>query len=286
LREPLKTPDSALRSLDKMLIYLNVNSAFVSVASLDSGVFIGSLELLIRLCYPKAAILERSRAIDKPGCIRMRFPVFITFEGIEGSGKSTQIARAYEYLSDKGYPCLRTREPGGTLFGAALREILLKPDETRREPRSELLLYLADRHQHLKEVIEPALEQGMVVLCDRYQDATRAYQGAARGIPTEDVEALSRLLGIIEPDKTILLDLEPEIGLARALRRNTLDSAAAAEGRFEAEDLSFHARVREAYLRLVERSPQRFFVVPAADAPDAIFARIAEQLDRWLPGLK
>jgi dTMP kinase len=207
--------------------------------------------------------------------------MFITFEGIEGSGKSLQIARSHQYLQQKGVECILTREPGGTDFGNALRKVLLGSDGCRREPICELLLYLADRCQHLKEIIEPALQKGLVVLSDRYQDATRAYQGAARGIPDSDIENLTRLLGIIEPDKTILLDLPPEEGLARARSRNSSCPAAAAEGRFEAEDLSFHRRVREAYLELSERFPQRIFPVSASGTPDEVFSRVQDLLDRW-----
>jgi len=208
--------------------------------------------------------------------------MFITFEGIEGSGKSLQIARTRDYLHDKGLPCLLTREPGGTDFGLELRKVLLKPDGAKREPWSELLLYIADRHQHLKEVIEPALARGEIVLCDRYQDATRAYQGAARGIAPEIIEEVSQLSGIIEPAKTILLDLDPEIGLGRARLRNSLNPAAAAEGRFEDEAVFFHTRVREAYLELAKARPERFCIIPAADAPDAVFARIAVFIDKWI----
>jgi dTMP kinase len=208
--------------------------------------------------------------------------MFITFEGIEGSGKSLQIARSQAYLQQKGIACLATREPGGTDFGLALREILLSTSGCRREPYCELLLYLADRYQHLKEVIEPALKRGLVVLSDRYQDATRAYQGAARGIPGAEIERLARLLGIVEPDKTILLDLEPKDGLARARRRNLASPLAAAQGRFEAEDLVFHGRVREAYLELARRSPRRIRTVPASGTPDEVFSRIARLLDEWL----
>ena len=211
-----------------------------------------------------------------------KYQMFITFEGIEGSGKSLQIARTHEYLREKGLSCLLTREPGGTGFGLELREILLRPNGAAREPWGELLLYLADRHQHLKEVIEPALARGEIVLCDRYQDATRAYQGAARGIALEAIEEVSRLLGVIEPAKTILLDLDPEIGLQRARRRNALDPAAAAEGRFEDEAVSFHTRVRQAYLKLAEAHPQRFCIIPATDAPDAVFGRIAALIDQWI----
>lgn len=209
--------------------------------------------------------------------------MFITFEGIEGSGKSLQIGRAHGHLVRRGVPCLLTREPGGTGFGRALRRVLLSPDGGRREPWSELLLYLADRHQHLREEIEPALGRGQVVLCDRYQDATRVYQGAARGIPMDDIERVARLLGIIEPDRTVLFDLDVETGLGRARARNGSDPAAAAEGRFEEEDLSFHRKIRQGYLELARRFPGRIEVVDAAGSPDEVFARVRELLDRWLP---
>jgi len=207
--------------------------------------------------------------------------VFITFEGIEGAGKSLQIERAKQYLGKKGIPCLVTREPGGTEFGLAIRPILLGTDGCRREPICELLLYLADRYQHLKEVIEPALQQNLVVLSDRYQDATRAYQGAARGIPGNTIEILTQHIGITEPDKTLLLDLDPEEGLPRARRRNEDSPAAGAEGRFEAEDLSFHKRVRAAYLDLASQSPERIHVVPASGTPDEVFSRISKLIDTW-----
>jgi dTMP kinase len=209
--------------------------------------------------------------------------MFITFEGIEGSGKSLQINRAQAHLQQRSLACLLTREPGGTDFGLALRKVLLGTDGCRREPWCELLLYLADRYQHLKEVIEPALKRGLLVLSDRYQDATRAYQGAARGIPLPEIEKMTRLLGIIEPDKTILLDLDAEEGLARARMRNAASSAAAAEGRFEAEDLEFHKRVRQAYLELAGQWPQRIHVVNASGTPDEVFLRIARLLDIWMP---
>ena len=175
-----------------------------------------------------------------------------------------------------------TREPGGTDFGLALRGVLLGTDGCHREPWCELLLYLADRYQHLKEVIEPALKRGILVLSDRYQDATRAYQGAARGIPQDEIEKLAQLLGIIEPDKTILLDLDPEEGLLRARTRNAASPTAAAEGRFEAEDLAFHKRVRSAYLELATRWPRRIHIIQASGTPDEVFARIARLLDQWI----
>jgi dTMP kinase len=210
--------------------------------------------------------------------------VFITFEGIEGSGKSLQIALARKFLEEKkGVECLITREPGGTEFGVALRRVLLGLHAYRIDPRSELLLYLADRYQHIREVIEPALSRGVVVLSDRYQDATRAYQGAARGIPGSEIEQLSAILGIIEPDKTILLDLDAEIGLKRARARNLESEEASAEGRFEAEAIEFHASVRQAYLELAALAPQRISVVHASGTPDEVSARICHLLDGWIP---
>jgi dTMP kinase len=211
--------------------------------------------------------------------------MFITFEGIEGSGKSLQILRTQAYLREKGVQCLLTREPGGTGFGLALRKVLLGQEHSR-EPWCELLLYLADRYQHLKEVVEPAVKQGLVVLSDRYQDATRAYQGAARGIPQSEIEKLAGLLGIIEPDQTILLDLDATDGLARARNRNSADPSAAAEGRFEAENIAFHKRVREAYLDLARQWPRRIHVVDASGKPDVVFSRIALLIDEWFPSIK
>jgi dTMP kinase len=208
--------------------------------------------------------------------------MFITFEGIEGSGKSLQVSRAEAYLKEERIPCLVTREPGGTEFGKSLRRILLETEGPPREPICELLLYLADRRQHLTQVIEPALRQGITVLCDRYHDATRAYQGAARGVPGRTIDSLARLLDIRDPDATILLDLEPEIGLERARRRNHLAATACAEGRFEAESLAFHAGVRTGYLDLARQFPQRFHIVPASGTPDEVFSRIEPLLHRWL----
>lgn len=207
--------------------------------------------------------------------------MFITFEGIEGSGKSVQIARAEAYLARAGVPCLRSREPGGTAFGVAVRQILLHADGPEREPVAELLLYLADRYQHLHELIEPALARGVTVLSDRYHDATRAYQGAARCIPAALIEDLRQRLAIPEPDKTILLDLAPEIGLERARARNQASAFTGVEGRFEAENLSFHRDVRAAYLELARAAPERILIVDASGTPDQVFRRIQPLLASW-----
>jgi dTMP kinase len=208
--------------------------------------------------------------------------MFITFEGIEGAGKSLQVSRAADYLEDKGVRCLVTREPGGTPFGRAVRQVLLDTGGARREPMSELLLYLADRYQHLHEVVQPALARGLTVLSDRYHDATLAYQGIARGLSLEMIDRLAQLLQIPEPGGTVLLDLDPRIGLVRARTRNEQDGAVSAEGRFEAEELDFHHAVREAYLHLARRSPGRIRIVPAEGSPDDVFLRIAPILDQWV----
>ncbi len=207
--------------------------------------------------------------------------MFITFEGIEGSGKSLQIGMAERHLADRGIECLLTREPGGTEFGRAVRRVLLGSEGPARDAMSELLLYLADRCEHLRQVVQPALESGVTVLSDRYHDATRAYQGAARGVPLETIDRLAAILRIPEPDKTILLDLEAAEGVARARARNALGGTAALEGRFEAEELSFHLEVRRAYLRLARKFPQRIHVIDAAGSPEEVFSRIRPLLDEW-----
>jgi dTMP kinase len=208
--------------------------------------------------------------------------MFITFEGIEGSGKSCQIRLTEAHLKERGIPCLVTREPGGTQFGLALRKVLLRSEGAPREPLAELLLYLADRYQDLKEIIEPALAQGIFVISDRYHDATRAYQGVARGISTETIDSLARILAIPEPDGTILLDLDPETALARARTRNQKNIGGDDEGRFEAEAMSFHDKVRAGYLDLAARYPARIRVVPASGTSEAVFARIVPILEEWL----
>jgi dTMP kinase len=208
--------------------------------------------------------------------------MFITFEGVEGSGKSVQIERTRIYLSQRAVPCLLTREPGGTDFGRAVRQVLLETGGAQREPLSELLLYLADRYQHLKEVVEPALRRGVVVISDRYHDATRAYQGAARRVGADTIDALARIMNLPEPDGTLLLDLDPEVALARARARNEACDAARHEGRFEAEDLNFHGEVRRAYLDLARLSPDRIRVIDASGTPEQVFDRIVPWLKSWV----
>ncbi|MBW2133601.1 MAG: dTMP kinase [Deltaproteobacteria bacterium] len=167
--------------------------------------------------------------------------MFITFEGIEGSGKTTQIHRAAHFLAEKGFSCVMTREPGGTEIGVKIRRILLDPGHAGMDPTAELLLYLADRIQHLEEVVLPALARGETVLCDRFTDATVTYQGYGRGLDIALIHALhSDILKIPVPDLTILLDLPVETGLARAWERIEKNGHHKRESRFEEEVLSFH----------------------------------------------
>ena len=189
----------------------------------------------------------------------------ITFEGPEGAGKSTQAAMLISKLEARGIEVIYTREPGGTKLGEAIRGILQYNAAGEDPcPESEVLLFEASRAQLVRHVIQPALERGAWVLCDRFADSTTAYQGFGRGL---SVELLTRLNAVAtdgaRPDLTVLLDLDPETGLTRARARNAAQNAAASEGRFEAEALAFHARVRQGYLELARRFPERFRKVDA-----------------------
>ena len=197
---------------------------------------------------------------------------FITLEGIEGSGKTVQLHLLEEALKKRKVRFLITQQPGGTPFGQEVRQILLQREGAQREPTAELLLYLADRYQHLKEVIEPTLTQGLHVLCDRYHDATLAYQGHARGIGFAIVDQLAEILALRIPDLTLVLDVEVGIGLKRARDRNQKKDGET-WGRFEAEDLDFHRRVREGYQLLVQRAPDRVLLVDASGTPEEVFEK-------------
>ena len=206
---------------------------------------------------------------------------FITFEGIEGSGKTTQIARASEHLRSREVPHLATREPGGTPIGDGIRGILLDPASVGMTPMTELLLISAARVQHLEEVILPALDAGKVVLCDRFEDSTRAYQGHGRQLPANAIRMLSSLTAAeIAPDLTFLLDLPADEGLARARGRNA--ATAAREGRIDEEKIAFHRRVRDGFLELAVESPGRFRVLDATEETDRIARRIAHDLSLYL----
>lgn len=196
---------------------------------------------------------------------------FVTFEGIEGSGKSLQLAFLEGELRKRGTRFVTTREPGGTDFGLEVRKILLHRDGPQREPVPELLLYLADRYQHLKERIEPALAAGCHVFSDRYHHATLAYQGHARGLGFQLIDQLAEVLALRMPDLTLVLDLDVEPALARARARN---AGSEIWGRFEDEDLDFHRRVREGYRLLSVREPWRVLLVDASGSPEEIQTEI------------
>lgn len=212
---------------------------------------------------------------------------FVTFEGIEGSGKTTQIARIAERLAAGGEDVLVTREPGGTPLGRKLRAVLLEDGAAPIDPCTELLLYVADRAQHLAEVVEPALAAGRAVLCDRYADATLAYQGYGRGLDLDRIRALHASAPLDRrPDRTILLDLDPRIGVDRARRRNREFGLDTVEGRFERERIEFHRRVRDGYLAIAASEPFRFRIVAAEEDPRDVETRVADLLCDLFPCLE
>jgi dTMP kinase len=198
--------------------------------------------------------------------------MFITFEGIEGSGKTTQIELLSDYLREKGYNIVRTREPGGTLFGEALRRVLLQKG-LNVLPLSELLVFMAIRAQHVEEVIMPALSAGQVVLCDRFVDATYAYQGYGRGTDSGIISTLNRLVTKgVTPNLTILIDCEVAVGLKRKLANNPQAD------RFELEEVSFHSSIKAGYRRLAAEDPKRFFVVDGARDRASVHVAIREKV--------
>ncbi|MFO7554050.1 MAG: dTMP kinase [Desulfobacterales bacterium] len=206
--------------------------------------------------------------------------MFISFEGIEGSGKTTHARHAFRFLRDKGHDCVITREPGGTRIGEKIRAILLDPSNKDMDPLTELLLYTADRAQHIKAFIHPLLAEGKTVLCDRYYDATMAYQGFARGLDIGLIEKTHQLLfNDLKPDMTLLLDLPAEIGLSRAWEQIKNGNRAGAETRFEEEKLSFHRKVREGYLELSRREPERFRVIDASKDEHEVLKEIITVLN-------
>ena len=209
--------------------------------------------------------------------------MFITLEGIEGCGKTTQINHLKSYIEHNGRACVVTREPGGTAIGSDIRSILLNPANNNLVPKAELLLYMADRAQHIATLIKPALAQNKVVLCDRYFDATVVYQGYARGLGTSFISELHRLLlEDFKPDITLLLDLSPKVGLARAWKELNKGTRSGTESRFEEETLSFHEKVRSGYLELAHQEPDRFKIIDAAGDERQVQEDIRKVLAQYL----
>lgn len=200
---------------------------------------------------------------------------FVTFEGIEGVGKSTQVQRAADSLRAEGLEVVVTREPGGTPLAEAIRRLVLEPQSDRLDGVAELLLMFAARSIHLANLIEPALARGAWVLCDRFTDATEAYQGAGRGIALEDIRALERIAQRgRRPDLTLLLDAPVEVAMERSHRRGGQSD------RFEAETAGFFRRVRQGYLDIAAREPERMVCVDAARDIEAVAIDVARALRR------
>ncbi|HSS45743.1 MAG TPA: dTMP kinase [Thermoanaerobaculia bacterium] len=191
----------------------------------------------------------------------------VTFEGVEGSGKTTQLRLALARLKKAGIHAIETREPGGTRIGEILRTLVLKAKNSHLDPVAEWLIFEADRRQHVTEVLKPALTRGEFVLCDRYADATEAYQQVGRGIDSRFVQTVDSLArdGVV-PDLTLVYDLDPVVGLKRTRRRDWF-----LPGRFERTELAFHLAVRNAYLAIATREPGRVSVIDASRKPRTIF---------------
>jgi dTMP kinase len=209
--------------------------------------------------------------------------MFITLEGIEGSGKTTQIEHIRRFLQTNEFDVAVTREPGGTELGQKIRGILLDPESKGMTPATEMLLYTADRAQHIRQIILPALEAGKVVLCDRYFDATLVYQGYARGLDIPGIRELHRLMCKgLAPTLTLLFDLPPEVGLARAWSQIDSGDRCGSETRFEKEAVDFHRKVRQGYLELARLEPGRFQIIDAAQDEEAVRRQIFSVLTERL----
>ena len=208
----------------------------------------------------------------------MRKPAaFITFEGGEGAGKSTQIKRISAYLSERGVPYIVTREPGGTALAEKIRDLLVKGKADAMDPSTEYLLFSAARRDHIEKVIKPALAQGKWVLCDRFYDSSYVYQGLSpqkdRALDLGFMDRIYREIAgeDFEPDLTFIFDIDPEIGLGRTGKRGQVDKTSQEENRFESKGLEFHHRIRQGFLKVQQDHPERCSLVEAAGTPDQVF---------------
>ena len=209
---------------------------------------------------------------------------FITFEGGDGTGKTTQLKILESYLIARGKSCISTREPGGTTLGKLIRRVLLEVGEQTIASPTELFLYLADRAQHVQEIIRPAIEQGKIVLCDRHTDSTLAYQGYGRGVDLELLRQLNTIASQgIRADLTLLFDCPVEIGLSRTAQRQFRAATAGnREDRFEREKFEFHERVRAGFLELARSEPERFCVIDASRSVEEVFQQVRKIVDQKL----
>ncbi len=204
--------------------------------------------------------------------------VLIAFEGIEGSGKSTQAKLLFDYLTEKSLPCILSYEPGGTKIGDSIRDILLDVDNKSMHRKTELLLYLASRAQHVYEKIIPALEKGMIVITDRFSLSSMAYQGQGRELSFKVVSRLNKFaVGNTRPDLTILVDLPVAVGLNRMEKRSGANI-----DRLEKEETDFHERIRQGYLNLAKRAPKKIFVFDGRKTENILFEEIKEKITVFL----
>jgi dTMP kinase len=214
-------------------------------------------------------------------CVSSQRGKFITFEGLDGCGKSTQSEKLATALRARGLPVVITREPGGTATGEKIRQLLLDTRTSGLAPLAELTLMFASRVQHIEEIIKPAIASGQIVLCDRFTDSSEAYQGGGRKLGSKPVRELHRVLcGNLKPDLTILMDSDVTASVERARRRNQArgKTESSDENRFEQESRAFFARVHSAYLEIAKREPQRVFVVDARGTPDQTHAKILDRV--------
>ena len=203
--------------------------------------------------------------------------IFITFEGGDGAGKTTLIDKIYQYLQKSIHGVVKTRAPGGTEIGQEIRNLLLHKHDAPLSKRSELLLFLSDRAQHVDEMILPDLNQGKIILCDRFNDSTIAYQGGARGFTEKLVRNLCHFAcDGLEPDLTLYLDLDPKIGFERAKK------AGLEKDRIESETLKFHQKIRKAFKQIAKKEPKRFIIIDASKTPEEVYTQAKGKIDALL----
>ena len=213
----------------------------------------------------------------------LSLPLFITFEGGEGAGKTTLINRLKEHLEDAGYSVIVTREPGGSRLGEQIRDLLLhRLGDIPIGDKAELLLFLAARAQHVEEVIRPSLREDKIILCDRFNDSSVAYQGYARGLGMDNVIALSAFATEgVAPHLTLFLDIDPQLGLERASKTVKDNQLAGKPDRIEAQKQEFHALVRTAFLSIAQQDPKRVKVINAHDSPDKVFKQALQLIQTF-----
>ena len=211
----------------------------------------------------------------------MKKTLFITFEGMEGSGKSSQIANVSEYFVEKGLTVIRTREPGGTTIAEKIRDLIIHQQEEKLSEKAELLLMLAARAQQFEEVIRKNLGGADLILCDRFTDSTLAYQGGGRGMDMDVLRNLNdQATSGLNPDVTFLMDLQVSDSQTRILNRKKRNQRSKKVDRFESENIIFHEKIREAYLQLAQKEPGRIFVLNAIEKPKQIFQQIIDEIEK------